>query len=762
MFDTLIEWFWKLFYLLEMGICRLVQIVYDLFEVFAGLDYVTYQGEKSILLDVFFGHSTITSVYWAMAAIGVVLCFAFTIIAVIKKMFDIEEKEQRTLGMIVYDCGKTIIMIAVLNFLIIAAVNASNLLIKQIDYAVSGYSTLDENENHTIHFEDEDFATMARIYNTIGNYALNPSYNNRYNINNCFNDIREDMYILQLKGVFDYDYKTPDGVENWQSVLVPIARAQNLRKDVHADKYNASLVAAMTHAMEVLQTNSNFYPLSEYRSTDITLTSKNTRIDAVLMVMGTTNAARNEYFNENASMHDNLRHPYVNGYKDMYDLDVVANDFYYSGMDYVVVYISAIFIGYQFLFICINCIARIFNMLLLYIVAPLFMGISPIDNGGKMKQWTTAFIVQSFSVFGSVLAMRLLLLYIPIILSDELEIFDSGLANFVAKIILILAGALTANKASSLISGILADNAGMQAIYAGDTAKEVVGDMKKAYDMFSGKDKKNDDKKEGSKDAKGGAGGIGGGLKSLGEMGERGEAIMEEGTSDTPDNQDNSRSNNLDLGEKDSGTDGPGGMTGGMGNLSAGMLGGIGGSQISEEDQETAMVVGAAVVTGGTSAAGTSAAGGSTGAVGSTGSMGGMDVMGSGSDGFGKGLGGDSPDNKKSENSEKSKGSKEELNQDKGMLGVTKMTGEGLGKAGQGMSQTMSTNKSGSMSSGDSNSSKKLKAPPGRMRSRGVSPTSRSEGRSQSGGRQNSKSGSTTKTGPDLKSPPKNYNNKNE
>ena len=47
---------------------------------------------------------------------------------------------------------------------------------------------------------------MARIYNVIGNHAINASYDSRMNVNSCFNEIRSDMLILERKGVFDFDY----------------------------------------------------------------------------------------------------------------------------------------------------------------------------------------------------------------------------------------------------------------------------------------------------------------------------------------------------------------------------------------------------------------------------------------------------------------------------------------------------------------------------------------------------------------------------
>ena len=47
---------------------------------------------------------------------------------------------------------------------------------------------------------------MGRIYNTIGNHSMNPSYNSRYNINKCYNEIRGDLQYLDRTGMFEVYY----------------------------------------------------------------------------------------------------------------------------------------------------------------------------------------------------------------------------------------------------------------------------------------------------------------------------------------------------------------------------------------------------------------------------------------------------------------------------------------------------------------------------------------------------------------------------
>jgi hypothetical protein len=74
--------------------------------------------------------------------------------------------------------------------------------------------------------------------------------------------------------------------------------------------------------------------------------------------------------------------------------------------------------------------------------------------------------------------MRVLLLFMPVVIDPDLVLFTNPVANILAKLVIILGGFEVSEKATNLITGILADNAGWQSITAGDmsgSAKSAVG-----------------------------------------------------------------------------------------------------------------------------------------------------------------------------------------------------------------------------------------------------------------------------------------------
>ena len=472
---------YKLLYYIAVGCCWIVNLLYSMFEVMSGLGKVSYDGDYDYLINIFFSNSTVSKVYWGMALIGLTAGFAFAIAAVIKKLFDTSEKEKRSYGQILTGLFKSALTILCMSLIITMVLNATTLLMQQINYVFINADDLGEEQS--IEYTDEEFAAMTRVLSTIGNFSLNPSYNNRYNLNKCFNEIRLDLQYLKTQGVFDFHYVTTDiegnTIATWQSALQKIANSASLERDLSMDVYHESVSNSILQAMDLLKVNGSFKPLENYQRHYQTSRSS-LPMDRYLFLMASMRAAKNDDYNKSPSLTDPLRGAYYYGEKSIYDLDTVNEDFDIgiAAFDYIVLLLTCYKMLETLATIILNCVGRIFNMLLLYLISPLVIAVSPLDDGGKFKQWTTAFVVQSFSVFGTVISMRVLLLFMPVVVDDKLVLFDNPIANLLTKLVIILGAFEVAEKATNLITGILADNAGWQSITAGDmsaTAKTAVG-----------------------------------------------------------------------------------------------------------------------------------------------------------------------------------------------------------------------------------------------------------------------------------------------
>lgn len=469
-FNALGNFFGTICYRIVAILCEFVKLVYSFFAVFAGLRTVEYDGEQRYLINVFFGNHAINNIYWAMALLGIVFIFVFTVIAVIKKTFDLNGKLQTSMGQILMSAGKSILSILLLSSILAAVLNITNLLIDRVSYLFDNADDLDKVTE--ISFTDEQYATMARIYNTIGNYSLNPSYNSRYNLNSCYNAIRGDLLLLKDQHVFDIYYPIDDEhPKNWQSVLQQLILVYDPQYEVKIDDYNL-VSATVLEIMGEVRQNANFYPIN-YIKREYSSSNEEVGLDRVIFLTGTFNAARGGY-NQNPSLTDPVRGPFYRGDKSIYSKDQVSSafDISISGISYVTIGLMAWFTLKNLTLCIFNCISRIFNLVGLYIVAPPFIATTPLDGGEKFKQWMTSATVQMFGIFGSIIPMRLVMIFIPIILDDSLVLFgDNMLMNILAKAIFIVGAIESANKFGSMFTGILANNAGMEAIRSGDMSQ---------------------------------------------------------------------------------------------------------------------------------------------------------------------------------------------------------------------------------------------------------------------------------------------------
>ena len=471
-------------YALSSGLCWIINLLDSFFGVMSGQVQVSYNKQPYYLINVFFENASIRNVYWAMALLGILLCFVFAIIAVAKKTVDMGDKMRQSLGDILTSLFKGIIIIVSLTALLTMALDLTNALLQRVSYAFN--NSQDADKPVTITYTDEEYAAMARVLNTIGNYSLNPSYNSRYNINSCFNEIRTDLQFLKEKGVFALHYVTDENnPASWQSELQKIVNAADLSRDLKMDVYDAGVTNAIVSLMQTMQRNSSFAPLQSYERKYVSNTSK-VPLDRLIFLMCTMDAAKNPAFNDSPTVGDELRGAYYTGEKSIYSLESVFADFELSKINFIVLIAVAFKLIWDYAVIIINCIARIFNLLLLYLIAPPCIATIPLDEGGKMKQWTMAFVIQSFGVFGTVIAMRVMLLFIPIVIDNNLLLFDNYVMNLMAKVVIILGGMETAKRASGMVTGILADNAGMQAITASDMGESVRHEMDNARNYATG------------------------------------------------------------------------------------------------------------------------------------------------------------------------------------------------------------------------------------------------------------------------------------
>ncbi len=473
----LYNFIFKVFYYLEIALCYVLSWLEEVYKTFTGMSDVTYDGSQMSLFNVFMQNKAVNGVFLGMAAIGIVFAFISAIIQVTRKALDIDDKVKPSHGQILGNLFRCILIIISMNLSVTIVVTFLDTLMDSLDYTFDNSYELGKGPSEH-YFTNEEFAAMGRIFNTIGNYSLNPSYKNRYSINACYNEIRSDLQYLSNRKVFTFYYETLDEdgnvVPTWQSVISNIANAADYTVEQPVDVYNEGIANALSDAMTIIKSDANIEALDYYHRLSYKA-DEDIGFDRIVFVSATmgfarTAGAKNDQYNIRPSMDDAVRDPYYRGAKDIYNIDQVNQDFDISifKTNYLVAYILTILLIYNMGLIILTAVARIFNMIFLYVISPPIIGLMPLDDGGKFKQWMTAFIVQAFSIFATIISMRLYLIFVPIILSPSFVFHENVLFDMIGKLLLLYGGMEAVGKANGILTGILADQAGMQSIQAGD------------------------------------------------------------------------------------------------------------------------------------------------------------------------------------------------------------------------------------------------------------------------------------------------------
>lgn len=141
----------------------------------------------------------------------------------------------------------------------------------------------------------------------------------------------------------------------------------------------------------------------------------------------------------------------------------VANTFYDVGsINFVTFLGGGLLAAYTMLMASFGMIMRMYKGAVLFVISPAMSGLMPLDNGSAFKQWRTAFIKQLLSAYGTIVAMNLLFILLPIV--GNITLFGGstgGAINAFVQMLFTLTGLFMLKDISSLIANMIgADDAG--------------------------------------------------------------------------------------------------------------------------------------------------------------------------------------------------------------------------------------------------------------------------------------------------------------
>ncbi len=161
---------------------------------------------------------------------------------------------------------------------------------------------------------------------------------------------------------------------------------------------------------------------------------------------------------------DKFRKPFYEGTRTYRNWTDVSNTFDVTRIDFF------IGIGCAFFFIMILgtimfvLVSRIFDVIVLLIIGPIFVCQMPLDDGEAYKKWSEMFIGKLFSGYGMVVAMYLYLLVAAQVFNGEIAFFPPGtdiMSDYLMKMMLLIGGGFAVMQAGPLVTSILSVMASM-------------------------------------------------------------------------------------------------------------------------------------------------------------------------------------------------------------------------------------------------------------------------------------------------------------
>lgn len=247
----------------------------------------------------------------------------------------------------------------------------------------------------------------------------------------------------------------------------------------------------------------------------------NISISDTIWLAASMDAALNSAYNSancKVGAKDPLRKNYVgngeNKYaKYNYDAKCIKDYFDLTKFDYGLGITTAVVLDAILAICLLTFVRRIFEILVLYLVAPLFVSTMPLDDGEMFKKWKDMFVAKFFSGFGSIVSMRLYLMIAPVIGSGQLVLYPGNTRiDSIVKLVLIIGGAIAVYGAQPMIMKMLNYEAGFAEAASmnvmGGLANQSLGMVKNAGQSFgrgfTGKSPEEEEKKKGGSNRNGG------------------------------------------------------------------------------------------------------------------------------------------------------------------------------------------------------------------------------------------------------------------
>ena len=382
-----------------------------------------YTGDSvyKVITDALFTgrYPAVQTIFWALIILGIFMLFITSIIAVIRLEYAPDKDKGNSKAGVVKNFFKAIFSFAVVPCACIFGMFLANSLIKVIDTATA-YTTATETQVST-YYDKWSASDSKDETGELTNYRDNSYY--AYNV---------------------FGLRIPTTTEPFSATIFK-ACAYGCNRIRNSDAYFEDL-----KNVETLGFLQNF----EDNDPAATIIDEGFAINAKLKGTFNLNTSISEKYYSDWSGWIAFDGWDYSGLTELSKYNVNAVYYFYNlwSFNYIIAFVALSSIGKSFYGFVLFLMQRLFEILGLFLISPLSVGLMPLDNGDSLKQWRTAFIVKFALLVIMVLSLNLVTPLVAI--GQNIKLFGTPLVDYIVTTFFLIAALNAISSLNSMFTKI--------------------------------------------------------------------------------------------------------------------------------------------------------------------------------------------------------------------------------------------------------------------------------------------------------------------
>ncbi len=433
-FGALLSFIPKIFYQLLTPVFAVLDALQWIMRKVAGLDTIyMFNGAENVDGDIviqfinmiFTGSSPVLSnIFWSMIILGVLMLILTTMIAVVRSEYTATDAKSASKGKIIGNSLKALASFAIVPIVCFFGIFLCNVILQALDKVSNASTSVTSADINASYFKSERTTTGDETYY---NYTFFG-----YTVPTTTTPIsglvfKAAAYNANRARINDKFYKTM--LDN-EKVSANGAFTQNKGTDANSASQNCWLMdEAFANCFQLKsKTYIDREPFKTEHMFPITLNAGVTIIEQSLIESGYT------YFDKNNTA-------LVWYYYDLWSFD------------FIIAIGALIIILVLLLYLVFGLIKRIFELVILFLVAAPIASIMPLDGGNALKKWREKFVSKTIGVYGPIIGLNLF--FVILTLLQTLQLTGIPIIDKIVNLLFVIAGLAMVKDFTKMLSELI-------------------------------------------------------------------------------------------------------------------------------------------------------------------------------------------------------------------------------------------------------------------------------------------------------------------